>query len=434
MSISLDLEWTFGFNKDIINGVHNLQTEDRGAIFFISSQYGVIYDFEQRSQIILQGHCNAISCCCSSKDKRWVVTADKGEKSIVVVWDSKTGVPVKTIFHPLIDGNGVISIDISSDSLYLATLSINVKSNNLELGLWAWTQDDNVLLYKREIAREFNHHSVRFNQNDPKDLATWGSTSISFWTWNNYSLETYNIPLSKFETGSNIGLFTSFVFLNNNGNAVTCTTEGYIILWEASQNLSNSSLSHKKATKILKLVENKINVVTVVNKFVVIGCIDGSVRFYDFYFRLASWFEDLCAGPINSISFSEQDDNQIDVNLKFWSPDFIVSTSEAFIIGVESSMFDEVLVENRRGTLLLQGITLRYDILIDYILCMLGMSGSVLKTASHSKKTIIAFVISNGTIQLWNYELKLLLNLREFISSNFDNVRKDQRQSNGEGR
>jgi len=83
---------------------------------------GVIYDFENRSQTILQGHRNVIQCCAVSKDKRWIVTCDSGIDSLVVVWDAMTGAPVKTYTnaHP----NGVEAVDISDDCLFLVTLGI----------------------------------------------------------------------------------------------------------------------------------------------------------------------------------------------------------------------------------------------------------------------------------------------------------------------
>ena len=80
--VALNINWNFGFNKDVINGVHNLSSNDRNAIFYVSSHSGVIYDYEFRRQTILQGHCNIITCCAVSKDKRWIVTADEGEPTL----------------------------------------------------------------------------------------------------------------------------------------------------------------------------------------------------------------------------------------------------------------------------------------------------------------------------------------------------------------
>jgi hypothetical protein len=34
---------------------------------------------------------NAITCTGVSRDKRWVVTADKGQDNTAIIWDSNTG-------------------------------------------------------------------------------------------------------------------------------------------------------------------------------------------------------------------------------------------------------------------------------------------------------------------------------------------------------
>lgn len=71
-----------------------------------------------------------------SLDKKWVVTADSGLDSILVVWDSITGVPIKTFFNPHPDG--ILNVDISPDSLYLVTLS-GVGCGSQKIALWEWT-------------------------------------------------------------------------------------------------------------------------------------------------------------------------------------------------------------------------------------------------------------------------------------------------------
>ena len=120
MSNALKVNWVYGFSKDVVNGVQSLTQRDRNALFFLSSHSGVIYDFEHRTQVVLQGHCNRITCCAVSSDKRWIVTGDAGDDSILVVWDSLTGTPVKTLFNP--HPKGVIAVDISDDAMFIATL------------------------------------------------------------------------------------------------------------------------------------------------------------------------------------------------------------------------------------------------------------------------------------------------------------------------
>jgi len=120
-----------GFNKGIRQGVHNLTTVDRTEIFYSSAHTGVVYDYEQKKQKLLQGHCNQITCTACSEDKSLIVTADSGQDSMVVVWDSYYATPKRTYFSP--HENGVISMDISPDNKYIVTLSNNIPQT---ISLW----------------------------------------------------------------------------------------------------------------------------------------------------------------------------------------------------------------------------------------------------------------------------------------------------------
>ena len=121
-SAALQLSWAFGFNKDILSGVHNLSDDTRSAIFYVSAHSAVIYDYVSRRQQLLQGHCNPITTCCVSEDKRWIATADAGADALIVVWDSITGTPIKTIFNP--HPNGILAMDITPDAMFIVTISV----------------------------------------------------------------------------------------------------------------------------------------------------------------------------------------------------------------------------------------------------------------------------------------------------------------------
>jgi len=109
-----------------------------------------------------------------------------------------------------------------------------------------------------------------------------------------------------------------------------------------------------------------------------------------------AWFEDLSAGPLSSLSFSEQDlPEGVDIN-HFWVPDFIVGTTDALVVGVEALLFQEIRADDRRGTLLLQ-----------------GMIDGVKTIACHPNKSLMVLACSGGAVQVWDYDLKLLINLRE---------------------
>jgi len=46
--------WSFGLNKNI--PVINLTAENCNSVFYASSNVGVIYDYVDNTQILLQGH------------------------------------------------------------------------------------------------------------------------------------------------------------------------------------------------------------------------------------------------------------------------------------------------------------------------------------------------------------------------------------------
>lgn len=80
----------------------------------------MIFDYRAKTQKLLQGHCNNIKATACSENKRWVVTADIGDDSMLVVWDSLSATPVRTFLNP--HPNGVKVMDLSSNNQYIVTL------------------------------------------------------------------------------------------------------------------------------------------------------------------------------------------------------------------------------------------------------------------------------------------------------------------------
>ncbi|EPR58391.1 hypothetical protein TGGT1_297390 [Toxoplasma gondii GT1] len=124
--MALSLTWSYGFDKDLVGGVQSLGEggSERKSIFFVSGTTGVIFTHDgegNKTQTLLQGHVNAITGVVISTDKKRIVTADKGKDSLLVVWDSETATPVKTIYRP--HPTGVQAVDITPDSRFIVSLS-----------------------------------------------------------------------------------------------------------------------------------------------------------------------------------------------------------------------------------------------------------------------------------------------------------------------
>jgi WD40 repeat protein len=434
---ALKLAWTFGFQKDLINGVHSLSTGTRRAVFYAAAHTGVIYDYARRQQRLLQGHCHPISCCVVSEDKRWVVTADRGEESMLVVWDAQSGNPIRTIFRP--HANGVQAIDISPDALFLVTLSaveldyedareVKTKSTarkrfDQELAVWEWAAPASGTavskpLYSSLVATEDVQHAVRFNTYDVRELVTTGRQRVIFWSWAARTLLFYSPSLAQKDFRQVVGAFTQSLFVPDSAQALTGTEDGDLVLWDAVQSDNGAetpagSFPERKAIKIVRLAggaepQRKVALTVIVDMdgYLVIGSSDGAVRFYDFDFRLVAWFEDMNAGPITSVSFALPANADSDNNLgddgdneSFHVPDFIVSSASAFIVGMSAALFAEHEADRRRGTLLMQGI-----------------NDSIHGLAAHPRLAQLALSSYSGVVQLWDYSAKRLIMVRRFES------------------
>ncbi|KAG7390472.1 hypothetical protein PHYPSEUDO_007698 [Phytophthora pseudosyringae] len=438
---ALKLAWTFGFQKDLVSGVHSLSTGTRRAVFYAAAHTGVIYDYARRQQRLLQGHCHPISCCVVSEDKRWVVTADRGHESMLVVWDAQSGNPIRTIFRP--HANGVQAIDISPDALFLVTLSAvdrvdeetheatARKRFDQELAVWEWAAPASGAaaskpLYSSLVATEDVQHAVRFNTYDVRELVTTGRQRVIFWSWAARTLLFYSPSLAQKDFRQVVGAFTQSLFVPDSAQALTGTEDGDLVLWDAVKSdhgaeTPTSSFPERKAVKIVRLaggVEPQRNVALTVivdmDGYLVLGSSDGAVRFYDFDFRLVAWFEDMNAGPVTSVSFAlpagaTNGDNNLGDGVRprgddadgesFHVPDFIVSTASAFIVGMSAELFGEHEPERRRGTLLMQGI-----------------NDSIHGLAAHPRLSQLALSSYSGVVQLWDYSAKRLIMVRRFDS------------------
>lgn len=61
----------------------------------------------------------------------------------------------------------------------------------------------------------------------------------------------------------------------------------------------------KKSENSSKKEPASINILKIEDDYLVIGSSTGSIRFYDFQYRIIAWFEDIDIGSITNISFAD---------------------------------------------------------------------------------------------------------------------------------
>jgi hypothetical protein len=109
---------------------------------------------------------------------------------------------------------------------------------------------------------------------------------------------------------------TKSVFIPGTEMAVTATNGGDILVWDKSLILEGiGEANEKRLIKVVVLNAVKdpkgpfiaITMLTTIHdQYLVVGNSDGSIRFYDFKFKVVAWFEDLSLNVIKSISFSRR--------------------------------------------------------------------------------------------------------------------------------
>jgi len=230
-------------------------------------------------------------------------------------------------------------------------------------------------------------------------------------------------------------------FVPGGARALTCTDDGNVVLWDAPPSLGadkgggaggksvagdmsatgtgtddlggTASLTgpeppptgEKVASKVIQLSEKALRQCVVIGKYLALAGDDGTVRFYDFEFRLEAWFEDMEAGPIHSISFAADATGppKDGPALDFWVPDFMVGTGRSLVVGMEAYRFEEIDAANRRGTPLVQ-----------------GMAAAAAAVATHPLADRLVIACHDGGLYLWDYAEKVLLLVRVFDAKLYD--------------
>ncbi|NXR68105.1 CF251 protein, partial [Rhadina sibilatrix] len=408
----LNLSWVFGYNSSL--AVHSLMDGEDWVLLYVSSHIVVIHDILRNKQFHLQGHTNVISCLCVSENKRWVATADLGPDALIIVWDSYSGVPVRTIFesHP---EDGICAIAISQDAKYLVTISAATVQ---KVCVWRWTLPTEKAICSIELQPEFGHQDyVIFNPQNPHEFISNSKTQMIFYLWViSHSLNSHTGWLLSPQTFKClVGQFSQSVFHFNNTQALTGTSAGKLVVWDMDNPRTLPEELPPKphgitATKVVSMQEESLTVLKVLESCIVTGDVKGQVKFYDGQLRLLTLYSHDKVGPIQSISFSailrdppsalsgsscpfltSWSDSSNSVSLTL-NRNFILSTSDAtvFHVATDSTNFERIMQEAKKA--------------VNAIAC-------------HPQEPLVAVGSHCGLLKVWEYKQTQYLVSRIFTEA-----------------
>jgi len=246
-----------------------------------------------------------------------------------------------------------------------------------------------------------NLHWCTFNPDNPTEFVAMNKKHLVFCQWEEGDPEfQYYVPKAPDSDFSGKdrarAFYTKTVFIPGTDSAVTGTVCGDILVWDKSLLIEGIGEQHeKRLIKVVTLnhdkVHSAINILNFHDDYLVVGNENGTIRFYDVFFKVVAWFEDLNLSTIKSISFSKTDPRPAtqtpdDGEKAFSCADFLVADNSSMVCMLQSTIFEEIDPHKKQGLPIFQ-----------------GLKSQVAALAIHPHDPILAIAGSEGYILLWNY-------------------------------
>ncbi|NXD07311.1 CF251 protein, partial [Nothocercus nigrocapillus] len=339
-------------------------------------------------------------------------------------------IPVRTIFDSHAAG-GVTAIAISRDAKYLVTIGAGAVQR---VCVWKWTcpaetpvcsaelpraaarqvsgaaAGPAVLRLHRRLAGASSFQDfVVFNPQNASEFVSNSKSQVIFYLWVSRSGGPQDrpptgaaSPLAPQTFGKAVGHFSQSVFHFNNSQALTGTSAGKLVLWDALRprpppREPPPKPHTMKAIKLVPMQKDGITVLTVSDSYFVTCDVKGDVKFYDGQLQLVNWYSHPHVGPIRSISFSKSPpgaatDSAGSCTLggqPFVVRDFILSTADAtvFHVATDGTKYEKLMEEPKRA---------------------------VTAIACHPGQALVAVGSHCGLLRLWDYEQSTCLVSRIF--------------------
>ena len=295
---ALNIRWSFGFNQSI--PVENRTDKRRILVMYTSSHADIIYDNKTNTQSILQAHANSISCTPISKDKKWLVTADKSKDN--TVWNTRTHYPVWALFSA--SAEGMEATALSQDAKYLA---IMCAGDVRESAIWDWTvPQDKPLAYVILNPGFSGQNYIFFCEKNMSYIISNSEHQVILYQWKDDKINYFAPPLTGQDFHITMRKYSQSIIVADAIHVLTERSVGNLVVWDTNIFFAEGEkreIANKKAAKITQPVTCGITVLTLQATNPVIGDALRNIGFYDQRMTPLHCFNGIGLGPVRTISF-----------------------------------------------------------------------------------------------------------------------------------
>ncbi|XP_076280805.1 cilia- and flagella-associated protein 251 [Lasioglossum baleicum] len=310
----------------------NLTTNNRTIIAYACSHIVMIYNYETKKAIMLQGHEHAVKTLSASRNGKWLLSADFEDDHVVVVWDTETGlalscnlncrgstvmfweytyvyfhlgpnfssVPISTLFNPHAE-HCLTAARISPNAKYIVTVG-NERFQKVQIWLWTFGLDEPHASLELTEASADRVKEISFNEDLSEEFILTGESNVVFVTWEDPALKCYYTQGVDKTRG--YGILNCSCIVPNIQRAYTATSNGYVLVWQEISEKERSKNKEKMThIKSIRLQQFSINVILHYHGFIVVGTAEGRVSFYDLQLKLIYFIHNFGMNSVRSISF-----------------------------------------------------------------------------------------------------------------------------------
>jgi len=381
----LELDFVHGYRAHDTR--HNILYNAQGMIVYFAASLGIVYDFDEHSQVYFTGHSDAIVSIAMHPEGDIVATGQVGKTPLICVWSTSTCMLLAELkgFHQ----KAVVSLSFDATGKFLASVGMDDEHS---VAVYNWEQRKCVVNSKGDLNRillcEYNPYDGR--------LLTGGVKHLKFWVMEGGYLVGKDAVYGRIGAASTV---LSVVF-HPNGKTYTGTQSGAVYAWKEG--------TEECFEKYDMIHQGPVNDMMLTEDYIITGGKDGKINFFDLN------FDKIFTVEMSKVAQSMNDENGRPIcyyDGRSLCVRAIYMDGTNLLVGLRSSEIFELDMSSEDSwksnqKIITQGHSYSYN--VDLGLC----DGELWALDTHPSQAIIMSAGDDKTVRLWDIYDRSMVSMR----------------------